>query len=98
MTRSDLLRDQHKPLAGVGTFGFGWGPASWISFKVQLNGNTALYRDSSLDEISKSAVMIMFGGALRFPEEYLLDIGVAEDISVGTAPDVSFHLGLSKRF
>ncbi len=98
MSRSDVLRDQHKPLAGVGTVGFGWGPASWISFKAQLNGTTSLYRDSSLDEISKSAVMIMFGGALRFPGDYILDIGVAEDLSVGTAPDVSFHLGLSKRF
>lgn len=98
MSRSDVLRDQHKQLAGVGTLGFGWGPTSWISFKVQLNGNTSLYSDSSLDEISKNAVMIMFGGALRLPGEYLLDIGVAEDISVATAPDVSFHLGLSKRF
>lgn len=98
MSRSDVLRDQHNPLAGVGTLGLGWGPASWISFKVQLNGNTPLYRDSTLDEISKNAVMIMFGGALRFPGEYLLDIGVAEDLSVGTAPDVSFHLGLRKQF
>ena len=98
MSRSDVLRDQQKQFAGVGTVGFGWGPASWISFKVQLNGNTSLYSNSSLDEISKNAVMIIFGGALRFPGEFLLDIGVAEDLSVGTAPDVSFHLGLSKRF
>ncbi|MFZ4855286.1 MAG: DUF3187 family protein [Desulfuromonadaceae bacterium] len=98
MSRSDILRDQHKQLAGVGTLGFGWGPASWISFKAQLHGNTALYSDSSLDEVSKNAMMIMFGGALRFPGNYLLDIGVAEDLSVGTAPDVSFHLGLSKQF
>jgi Protein of unknown function (DUF3187) len=98
MSRSDVLSDQHNPLAGVGTLGFGWGPASWISFKVQLNGNTPLYRDSSLDEISKSALLLIFGGALRFPGEYLLDIGVAEDVAVATAPDVSFHLGLSKRF
>lgn len=98
MTRSDLLRDQHNQLAGVGTAGFGWGPASWISFKVQLNGNTSLYSDSSLDELSKNALMILFGGALKFPDDYLLDIGVAEDLSVGSAPDVSFHLGLSKQF
>ena len=98
MSRSDVLRDQHKPLAGVGTVGLGWGPTSWLSFKAQLNGNTSLYSDSSLDEISKSPVMIIFGGALRFPGEYLLDIGIAEDLSVNTAPDVSFHLGLRKQF
>lgn len=98
MSRSDVLSEQHNPLAGFGTLGFGWGPASWISFKVQMNGNTAFYRDSTLQEISESSLLLLFGGALRFPKEYLLDIGVAEDLKVGTAPDVSFHLGLSKRF
>lgn len=98
MSKGDVLRDQHNQFAGVGTFGLGWGPASWISFKVQLNGSTPLYRDSSLDELSKSPLLLITGGALRFPGEYLLDIGVAEDVAVATAPDVSFHLGLSKRF
>lgn len=98
MSRSDVLRDQHNPFAGVGTFGLGWGPTPWISFKAQLNGSTPLYRDSSLAEISKSPLLLIIGGALRFPGEYLLDIGVSEDVAVATAPDVSFHLGLSKRF
>lgn len=98
MSRSDVLRDQHKPFAGVGTVGLGWGPASWISFKVQLNGTTPLYHDSSLDELSKSPLLLVFGGSLRLPGEYLLDIGVAEDVAVSAAPDVSFHLGLSKQF
>lgn len=98
MSKSDVLRDQHKQLAGFGTFGLGWGPASWISFKAQLNANTPLYRDSSLDELSKSPLLLVFGGALKLPGDYLLDIGVAEDVGVATAPDVSFHLGLTKQF
>jgi len=98
MTGSDVLPGQHNPLVGIGTLGFGWGPASWISIKVQLNGNTPFYRGSSLDEISKSSLMLISGGTLRLPGDYLLDIGVAEDVAVATAPDVSFHLGLSKRF
>lgn len=98
MSKGDVLRNQHNQLAGVGTVGIGWGPASWISFKVQLNGNTPLYRDSSLAELSKSSLLLVLGGALKFPGEYLLDIGVAEDLAVGSAPDVGFHLGLSKRF
>jgi len=98
MTRSDVLPDQHNPLVGIGTLGLGWGPTSWISFKVQLNGNTPFYRGSSLDEISKSSMMLISGGTLKLPGDYLLDIGVAEDVAVATAPDVSFHLGLSKRF
>ncbi len=98
MSGSEVLRDQHNPVAGVGTLGLGWGPASWISFKVQLNSNTPLYHGSSLTELSKSSLMLISGGAIKLPGEYLLDIGVSEDIAVATAPDVSFHLGLSKRF
>lgn len=98
MSDGDVLRDQRNNLAGFGTLGLGWGPASWISFKVQLNGNTPLYRGSSLDELSGSSLMLVSGGALRLPGNYLLDIGVSEDVAVATAPDVSFHLGLIKRF
>jgi hypothetical protein len=98
MTRGDVLADQQNRLAGFGTVGLGWGPAEWISFKVQLNAHTAMYHDSTLDELSKTSVMLVGGGALKLPGDYLLDIGVSEDVAVATAPDVAFHLGLTKRF
>lgn len=98
MSKGNVLSDQHNQFAGIGTVGLGWGPASWISFKVQLNVNTPLYRASSLDELAKSSLMLISGGAIKLPGDYLLDIGVAEDVAVATAPDVSFHLGLSKKF
>lgn len=98
MTRGDVLPDQQNNLAGFGTVGLGWGPASWISFKVQFNAHTPLYHGSSLDEISGSSLVVVMGGALRFPGEYLLDIGVSEDLAVATAPDVAFHVGLSRQF
>ena len=96
--KGDVLKDQQEPLAAFGTLGLGWGPAPWISFKVQINANTPLYKDSSLAELSDTAVMLVTGGALQLPGDYQLDIGVAEDISVATAPDVAFHLGLSRTF
>jgi Protein of unknown function (DUF3187) len=98
MTRGDVLSDQQNHLAGFGTLGLGWGPAEWISFKVQLNANTPLYHGSSLDELSQTAVMLLGGGALKLPGGYLLDIGVSEDVAVATAPDFAVNLGLSKRF
>lgn len=96
--KGDVLSDQQEPLAAFGTFGLGWGPAAWISFKLQINANTPLYKDSSLAELSNSGVMLVTGGALQLPADYQLDIGVSEDIAVATAPDVAFHLGLSKVF
>jgi len=98
MTDGEVLADQQNNLVGFGTAGLGWGPAPWISFKFQLNWNTPFYRDSSLDELSRTSFMLVSGGALLFPGDYRLDIGVSEDVAVATAPDVAFHLGLSKRF
>jgi hypothetical protein len=98
MTKGDVLRDQQKNLAGFGTTGLGWGPAEWISFKFQLNAHTALYRSSSFAELSKSSLMLTVGGSLKLPGSYLLDIGVSEDLAVATAPDVAFHIGLSRQF
>ncbi len=98
MTRGEVLADQQNNLAGFGTLGIGWGPAEWISFKFQLDGHTPLFRGSSLTELSDASLMLTSGGALKLPGGYLLDIGVSEDIAVATAPDVAFHLGLSKRF
>lgn len=98
MIRGDVLPDQQNNLAGFGTFGLGWGPAEWISFKLQLNAHTSLYRGSGLAELSRNSAMLVVGGALKLPGGCLLDIGVSEDIAVATAPDVSFHLGLHKQF
>ena len=98
MTKSDVLREQHNPIVGIGSVGFGWGPASWISFKIQLNGSTPMYRNSSLGYLTESPLLLTFGGALMLPDEYQLDIGVGENVNPAVTPDVSFHLGLSKSF
>lgn len=98
MTRGDVLADQQNNLAGFGTVGLGWGPAEWISFKVQLNAATAMYHGSSLDELSKVSLVLVSGGAVKLPGGYRLDIGVSEDVAVTTAPDVAFHLGVSRQF
>ncbi|BCS55556.1 DUF3187 family protein [Geobacter sp. SVR] len=98
MTRGDVLPDQQNSLVAFGTAGLGWGPTEWISFKFQLNAHTPMYHGSDLRELSTSSLMLVSGGALKLPGNYLLDIGVSEDVAVATAPDVAFHLGLSKQF
>lgn len=99
MVSSDgsVLAGQRKNLAALGTAGLGWAPASWIAFKVQCNLHTPLFK-SDLTEIGKGSALLTIGGALKLPDDYLLDLGVGEDIAVGTAPDVNFHLGLTRRF
>jgi hypothetical protein len=98
LTKGEVLGSQQNNAAGFGTLGIGWGPAKWISFKLQINGNTPLYHGSSLNEISNGSLMLVSGGALKLPGDYHLDIAVSEDIAVNTAPDVALHFGLSRKF
>lgn len=98
MTKGDVLPDQQNNLAGFGSAGFGWGPTEWLSLKLQLNAHTAMFHGSALDELSKDALILIIGGALKLPGGYLLDIGVSEDVVVSTSPDVAFHLGVHKQF
>lgn len=98
MSESKVLTKQQNHLVGFGSAGIGWGPTDWISFKAQLNATTPFYGESSLPELADPTVVLVTGGAINFPGDYQLDIGVAEDLAVGTAPDVTFHLALSKTF
>lgn len=98
ISTGDILKDQQEHLAAFGTGGIGLAPADWISFKVQCNLTSPFYKQSSLSELGKSTALLTTGGTLKLPGNYLLDIGVGEDIAVATAPDVTFHLGLSKQF
>jgi hypothetical protein len=98
MSKGGVLADQQKNLAGFGTLGLGWGVTEWISFKLQLNAHTALYKGSTLKELSLNSLMLVGGGTLNLFGGYLLDIGITENVRTASAPDVGFHLGLSKRF
>jgi hypothetical protein len=98
MTRGDVLADQQKNVAGFGTIGLGWGPADWISFKLQLNGHTPMYNDSRISQLSDSSLMIAGGGTVKLPGDFMFDIGVTEDIALDSVPDAGLHFGLTKVF
>ncbi len=97
MTSGDILRDQQRNVAGFFTFGFGWGPASWIALKAQVSGHTPFYQ-SELRELGKDTLQLIVGGTLGFTPRTSLDIGVSEDVVRGTSPDVAFHLALKQLF
>jgi len=98
MSNGSVLTGQQQNLVGLVNIGTGWAPAEWISFKAQLNITSPFYSKSSLDELSGASMMLVLGGSIKLPGDYLLDIGVSEDVLVATAPDVAFHFGLSKHF
>lgn len=98
MSDGEVLKDQQRNLAGFGTLGIGWSPFPWLALKVQGNWHSALYRGSTLRELDSDTLQIISGGTIDFSKNTALDLGVSEDLSVKTSPDVAFHLALTQRF
>jgi Protein of unknown function (DUF3187) len=96
--KGDLLHDQQQQLVGYGSCGIGWAPAEVIDFKLQLNGNTPLYTNSDLTKLSGHGSVLTIGGSLHFSPTTSVDIGVSEDIHIGTAADVALHVCLQTQF
>lgn len=97
MSDGDVLEDQQRNLAAFASAGFGWSPADWIALKAQAVWHTAIYR-SELRELGYDTLMGTIGGTLAFTDRTSLDLGVSEDMSVKTAPDVTFNFALHHRF
>ncbi len=98
MTAGRILQDQQRHWVGFGGLGVGWSPLRWLALKVQTNAHTPFYNESDLKELNAVAAQLTIGGTLAFSERMTLDLGVTEDIIVGTAPDVVFHFDLRIKF
>lgn len=93
----EILVDQAVTWAANAWLGAGWSPLDWLAFKLQFDTRTPLY-DSDLTELGSAALSVAMGGTLVVAERTYLDLYVGEDLAVNTAPDVTFHLGLSRVF
>lgn len=98
MTEGKVLESQQRRAVGFGNIGAGWSPATWIAFKIQIDGHTAFYNDSELVELSGHSVQFTIGGTLAMSKQITIDIGVTEDIIIKTSPDVVFHVAVKSRF
>ncbi len=98
MTNGQVLKDQRSNLAGFGTLGFGWAATNWLALKLQLDGNTTMYRNSELDQVNSSSVELATGGSLQLAERTTLDLSVIQDLIFRASPDAVFHLSLRKVF
>jgi hypothetical protein len=97
MTNGKVAEEHQRNLAGFGTLGGGWRPASWIVLKIQFDGHTPFY-DSDLPELGDFAGQLIMGGDLALGKQTVLEIGVSEDVIVDTSPDAVFRLALRSRF
>jgi len=94
----DLLPDQRRSLAGLGHLGAAWAPLAGLILQLQLDAHSALFDGSALRELDRASAQLGMGGQLALTGATRLELAVAEDVVVGTAPDVVFHLLLAHRF
>lgn len=83
-----------NPTAGTIVYtylGSRWQVLDWLQLQLQLEAHQAYFRDSTLD-LMDSAVVLTFGGSIVFDACQRLQIGMSEDIDVGTSPDITLLL------
>ena len=93
MDDGEVLDELREDWVVYGSSTLSWQASSMISLKVQLDAHSAFY-ESSLTELGDDAVQLIFGGAIRLSDRWLLDLAVSEDIAVDTGPDIVFHIGI----
>ena len=98
LQEGDILADQQRPLVMFGGIGTGVRVTEHIALQLQLDTHSAMYRDSSFNEINSYALMFTMGGNLKLSDVWDLDLAVVEDLYAHTAPDVVFHWAINGRF
>jgi hypothetical protein len=88
----DVLPQQQKHLAAFGNLGIAWPWTENVMFKVQIDAHTPLFADTDLKALGANSFQLVGGGSWRITSGSTIDFALAEDISVETAPDVSFLL------
>jgi len=89
----DLLVERSNDF--VGHLGLGAGYTIAENFELLLQGavRSPLY-ESAIDNLGEPAVTLTFGGNFRVFSNFQVGIGLSEDLSVQSAPDVAFQLSI----
>jgi hypothetical protein len=91
MGEGEVLAEQQRDWTLFGRAGGEYLPIPWLALQAELAVHGPLY-DSDTDLLGESAQITM-GGWLRAFGNSRVHIAVSEDIHVGSASDVVFHLG-----
>jgi len=93
MGNGEVLDDQREDWVAYGSLTLGWLATQNVSLKLQLDVHTAFYNSTST-ELGEGSAQLVLGGTVRLGNHWMMDLAVSEDIVVGTASDVVFHIGI----
>ena len=93
---SDILSDKQRDFAVYGGVSMDWQALNWLSLKLQLDMHSAMY-DSELVQLG-SSMQLLAGGTVHLPGDVLLDLGISEQLSSDSTPDVGIYLIIGHRF
>ena len=92
----DLARRRQRDVAGVFHFGLQLPLGNRVRLHGQLDAHTEVM-DAALQEFGGGAVQGTLGGRIRLTRRLWLDLGVVENLTTSSAPDVTFQISLAAR-
>ena len=96
MTQGEILEDFQEPVAGYGTVSVGWQMLEWLQPRLQVDVHSPFFSGTGMTPLDDWAVELVSGATVRLPAGFELDIAVAEDVAVSTAPDVVAHFSIKR--
>ena len=91
------MEDVQRPAAGYGFAAIDWVWLDWLRPRLQMDWHSPLFQGAESIPFRAWSASLVAGVRVRLPAEFVLDVALAEDVSVDTAPDVVFHFGIQRR-
>ena len=95
--RSTKVNVRRRRAAASAYAGLVFKVAEKLWLKTRLEYSQGRYK-SSIPELNQAHTRMVFGGTILLKTNRVIDFAIAEDLSVGHSPDVSFHARLANRF
>ncbi len=90
MGNAKVLRDLQRHFAAHGGISLAWLALDSIELKLQLDMHSSFY-DSDLQQLG-SSIQLLSGGTIYLSGALLLDLGMSQQLTTDSTPDVGFYL------
>lgn len=91
LEEGDVFAEMQRQWAGSLTTGYSWQGWKRVALKIQIDAQSAVFKDTNVEFIKESAAQLSLGGSVRVGKTGFLDIAIVEDEwRAGGSPDFGF--------